>query len=286
MPACRILGKRAVRWLDDDPEADAARAEHRDAQKTGAPAPRNAAGAALQVVDARPPEYSDESLARRFAAKHANDARYVAAWAKWLLWSGSQWQFDNTMRAFDMARTICRVASAEITDARAVKLGTAIASAKTVAATLSLARADRRQAATAEQWDAHPWLLNTPGGVVDLNTGTITPHDLEHYHTKITAVAPGSDYPLWQKFLTEITANDVELQAFLQRIAGYALTGSISEHALFFSTAQAETAKAYFSIPLPQSSGTTPRSHPWRRSLLLVTSDTLRTSPDCGGRVL
>jgi hypothetical protein len=48
-------------------------------------------------------------------------------------------------------RAICRVASAEIADPKAVKLAAAIASAKTVAAVASLTRADRRHAATVEQ---------------------------------------------------------------------------------------------------------------------------------------
>jgi putative DNA primase/helicase len=60
-------------------------------------------------------------------------------------------------------------------------------------------------------------------------------HDSNRYMTKITAVAPGGDgCPLWTKFLAEITGGDADLQTFLQRIAGYALTGSIREHALFF----------------------------------------------------
>jgi phage/plasmid-associated DNA primase len=117
----------------------------------------------LEVVDARPPKYSDESLALLFSEKHAGDARFVAAWGKWLLWAGTHWKFDATMRAYDMARTICRVASAEIVDPRAAKLAAAVASAKTVAATVSLARADRRHAAAVEQWDADPWSLNTKG---------------------------------------------------------------------------------------------------------------------------
>ncbi len=79
-----------------------------------------------------------------------------------------------------------------------------------------------------------PWFLNTPGGIVDLHTGDLIPHDPEKYMTKTTAVAPGGDCPLWRKFLDEITGGDAELQSFLQRIAGYALTGSIREHALFF----------------------------------------------------
>jgi putative DNA primase/helicase len=57
---------------------------------------------------------------------------------------------------------ICRVASAEITEPKAVKLAAAVASAKTVAAVVSLTRADRRHAATVEQWDPEPWEFSTP----------------------------------------------------------------------------------------------------------------------------
>lgn len=113
----------------------------------------------LEIADARPPEYSDESLALRFSEKHADAARHVAGWGKWLLWTGTHWQLDNTLRAFDMARIVCRIASAEITDNK--KLAAAVASAKTVAATVSLARADCRHAVTVEIWNAAPLTFTT-----------------------------------------------------------------------------------------------------------------------------
>ena len=40
--------------------------------------------------------------------------------------------------------------------------------------------------------------------------------------------------PLWDAFLTDATRNDAELIGYLQRTAGYCLTGAVSEHALFF----------------------------------------------------
>ena len=42
------------------------------------------------------PAFSDEALALRFAERHANDLRYVAAWSKWLHWDGRRWAFDDT----------------------------------------------------------------------------------------------------------------------------------------------------------------------------------------------
>ena len=121
----------------------------------------------------RPPAFTDEALALRFADKHESDLRYVAAWSRWLRYDGRRWQFDETLHAFDLARHICRQAASECNEAR---IACAIASAKTVAAVERLAKADRRLAATTDQWDANPWALNTPAGVVDLRTGKIRPH--------------------------------------------------------------------------------------------------------------
>jgi putative DNA primase/helicase len=194
--------------------------------------------------DAIPPEYSDEALALRFSDKHACESRYIASWGKWLRWTGTRWLIDDTMAVFSFARAICRVASAELLSNQ--RAAVQIASAKTVAAVEKLARADRRHAETVCVWDADPWLLNTPGGIVDLRNRNMVLHDPAQYMTKITAVAPEGDCPLWRKFLAEITGNDDELQGFLQRFAGYSLTGSILEHALFFFYGTGTNGKGVF----------------------------------------
>src|SRR5262249_34666209 len=76
--------------------------------------------------------------------------------------------------------------------------------------------------------------------------GAVLPHDPAKYMTKITAVPPGGECPLWHKFLNEITEGDWELKAFLQRLAGYALTGSVREHALFFFYGTGGNGKSVF----------------------------------------
>jgi putative DNA primase/helicase len=192
----------------------------------------------------RPPIFSDEALALRFAERHANDLRFVAAWNKWLSWDGSRWRFDVTLHAYDLARAICREAASECNKS---KLSAAIASAKTVAAVERLARADRRIAAIVEQWDMDPWALNTPDGVVDLQTGKMRPHRAEDYITQTTAVAPKrGDCPIFFAFLKRITDGDAELISYLQRVLGYALTGLTTEHALFFAYGTGANGKSVF----------------------------------------
>jgi len=126
---------------------------------------------------------------------------------------------------------VCREAAAECNDAR---IATGLASARTVAAVERLARADRRLAATSDQWDCDPWVINTHDGTVDLRSAAIRVHCPLDYITKVTAAAPGGACPTWLAFLDQVTAHDVELQKFMQRMFGYALTGETSAHALFF----------------------------------------------------
>jgi putative DNA primase/helicase len=103
-----------------------------------------------------------------------------------------------------------------------------------VAAVERLARSDRRIAATIDQWDADPWLLNTPAGMIDLRTGTMRAQRAGDYMTKLTAIGPRGDCPLFLGFLDRITGSDPELVAYFRRVLGYALTGATRDHALFF----------------------------------------------------
>jgi len=189
----------------------------------------------------RPPEFSDDELALQFAAARADDLRFIAEWNRWFMWDGCRWSEDKTLHAFDHVRHTCRQAStaalAKIEDpAKAMKLAFAIASNKTVAAVHSLCRTDRRLAGTVSQWDADPMLLNTPGGTVDLNTGELRSHRKAEYQTKRTAVTPAevTRCPLWLQSLEQIFGGDQELIAYVQRAAGYSLTGLVTEQVLFF----------------------------------------------------
>jgi putative DNA primase/helicase len=176
-------------------------------------------------------DLTEDGLAAEFTRRHRDHLRYVALWGAWMHWDGRCWQREPTLMAFDLARAVCRYTGDGLDN---IKLRARILSAGTRAAVENLARSDRAHAALPEQWDAYPWHLNTTGGIVDLVTATVRPHDPLAYHTKITAIAPGGECPLWRDFLKRITDGDDDLQAYLQRSAGYALTGSIREHVLQF----------------------------------------------------
>jgi putative DNA primase/helicase len=130
-----------------------------------------------ETIGALPPAFSDDELALDFSDRHDEELLYVPTWGRWLRWDGCRWARDDTLVVFDLCRQVCRQGAAE---AKGLDNGTSIArrvaSAATTAAVEKLARADRRHARSSDAFDADPWQLNTPGGVIDLRTGDVRPH--------------------------------------------------------------------------------------------------------------
>jgi len=210
-----------------------------------------------ELTDA--PIFSEEALALEFAEKHSDKLRYVDAWGKWFIWDGTCWRRDEKRKVFSLARDLCRAIA---TTSNKPSERKRIASAKTRAAVVSLASDDQRLAAITAQWDADPWLLNTPGGVVDLCTGKLRPHKVEDYMTKITAFTPGGDCPKWKQFIKQVTAGDGQFAKFLQCSSGYALTGLIADHALFFLHGKGQNGKTQYLLTLAGVMGDYHRAAP------------------------
>ncbi|QTD44364.1 phage/plasmid primase, P4 family [Ottowia testudinis] len=186
---------------------------------------------------------TEDALALSFTRRYHKDWRYVAAWGKWLVWDGQRWRSENTLAASDLIRHVCRQASL---NTRNPRVSTKLAASSTVSGVERLARTDRRHAATTEEWDADPWLLNTPGGVIDLRSGRLRAHDRSDRMTKVTTASPQGMCPIWLQFIAEVTGGDTALQDYLQRMSGYALTGSTQEHALFFLYGTGANGKSVF----------------------------------------
>lgn len=182
---------------------------------------------------------SDDALAQRFTARHRNDLRHCAKWAAWLRWDGRRWESDDRLRAFDAARALCRdvlaerLADPDLSDQKRDVLRHRLGAAQTIAAVLKLAASDPAHSVSVDQLDADPWTLNTPGGILDLRTGLLYDHDPAALHTKITAATPAADCPRWLAVLDRVLP-DPEVRDYVQRLAGYALTGLATEHVLPF----------------------------------------------------
>jgi putative DNA primase/helicase len=188
-----------------------------------------------------PPEFSEDGLAEQFTTKYADTMLYCAPAKSWYAWNGHRWERDETGLAIDYARRICKRAGAEVMTRvelgpKREKISEKIATRRVFANVEAIARTDRRHVCLPTKFDSRLWLLNTPGGVVDLRTGQLRPARKEDFCTHSTQATPDgkSHCPRWLQFLDEATDSDEALIGYLQRIAGYCLTGSVAEQNFFF----------------------------------------------------
>lgn len=186
---------------------------------------------------------TEDGLSAAFTRHYGENWRYCALWGKWLVWTGVRWNADQVLFVSHLARGICRTASLKADSSR---LKGKLASSATISAVEKIARSDPKHASTAEEWDADTWALNTPGGVIDLRTGQLREHRRDDRMTKVTTATPQGDSPTWRAFLNDVTGGDPELIAYLQLMVGYCLTGSTSEHALFFLYGTGANGKSVF----------------------------------------
>lgn len=174
---------------------------------------------------------TEDGLAAVFAQQSARNLIYVPG-VGWMIWDGSRWRRDQKRKAFDAMRRCART-RADAADNKVDRKR--IATAKTVAGINALASTDPLLVRSADELDVDSLALNTPGGIVDLRTGDLRPHDRDLV-TKQTAVAPDftGTCPRWIAFLDDVFERDAALVSCTRRLLGYYLTGRTTEHVLAF----------------------------------------------------
>lgn len=189
---------------------------------------------------------TEDGLATVFAERHAKDLKYVPAWRQWFVWDGTRWKRDDRLLPLHYARAICREAADGVnSDTARNKL----ASAKTASAVVSFSMSDPDIGEGPDAWDRNPDIFNA-GLTVDLATGKSYVPRQDDRCTRTAPITPGGDCPTWLAFLDRVTGGDRELQSYLQRLAGYCLTGRTLEHVLFFLYGPGGNGKSVFTETL------------------------------------
>ena len=190
------------------------------------------------------PRYSEQWLADRVVEARAGELRYSPQQSMWYVWDSGMWVPDAELLADDIIKKELRKIAVDVLKHGATEkekkenmtLAQIICSASKAANVRTFMQSDRRIAVSIESLDYDPWVLNTPAGVIDLKTGKINPPNPDLLCTRSTAVSADftGTHPEWDRFLEEATNGDKELQRYLQRLAGYTLTGSTREQQLTF----------------------------------------------------
>lgn len=188
--------------------------------------------------------HTDVGNSRRFAAAHGHQIRWVGPWGAWLVYDGQRWALDTKSHIVELAKT---VPEALLQEANALPFGSderqrcfkwalQTEGAARLEAMIRLTRSVPGIAVDPHELDADPWALNVANGTIDLRTGRRRRPNPDDLITKMAPVShdPAADCPRWHTFLERILP-DPDVRSFMQRWAGYCLTGDVTEHKLVFA---------------------------------------------------
>jgi putative DNA primase/helicase len=207
----------------------------------------------------RPSEFHRQPLTdygngERLVQRHGESLRYVHSMRSWFVWDGVRFRRDDdgevVRLAKDTVRAMARVAADEEDETRRKALLAHVArseGAARLAAMIELAQSEEPVVAAADEFDAHPYLLNVRNGIIQLRTGDLLEHDRRWLQSKLAPVEydPAASAPNWARFLERVMP-DEEDRLYLQRAVGYSLTGDVSEHVLFLLYGTGANGKSTF----------------------------------------
>ena len=191
-------------------------------------------------------ELNDAGNADRLIAACGRDLVYCPQMRKWLVWDDRRWQVDEVGHAHKLAkRAMLRYLEQAIETEDRATLKFARESLDERRINGAIASAQCELVITAAELDTNPWLLTCLNGTIDLQTGMLRRHRREDFITKLCHFnyREDSDCPVFKAFLDEImggmagTPDGSErahhLVDYLQKVLGYALTGCVTEKAVF-----------------------------------------------------
>jgi putative DNA primase/helicase len=198
---------------------------------------------------------TDDGNAHRLIDYHGADIRYVSTWG-WMRWGGRTWQGDSEglsvqdrarMVHLDIKREVDAVGDQTLKDALR-KWSTKTESAGNISAMMKLAKSDTRVLRAHEAFDTQRNLVSCRNGVLDLDTGVLRDHSPDDYITRCTNVDYDPDARLaeWDAFVQHACDEDDELVRYVQRAAGYSLSGSVEEECFFIIVGPAASGKSTF----------------------------------------
>jgi P4 family phage/plasmid primase-like protien len=201
---------------------------------------------------------SDVGNAMRLANLCGQDIIYCRQSDEYYVWDGTRWVRDlNNVHMLRLAKAVTeemfREAESLDDDAKKALRSHALKSQSVprLAGMVNLAKIHVRNTNRGD-FDKDPWLFNCATGTIDLRTGKCGSHDRKDLISKLAPVKydPAADCPLWRKCLSEWMLGDGEKVGYLQRQAGYTLTGCTNEEVMpiFWGAGRNGKTKFYVTI--------------------------------------
>lgn len=203
-------------------------------------------------------EPGDITAGRLFATVHRGKLLYVSQAGRWLGWEGHRWAWCACGEEMAAAK---KIAAGALQWASKLYAEDAEKHKRRMAFAMRLQNLNRLEAmielAKSEpgmpvghmaELDADPWLLGVRNGVVNLKDASLLAPAPDMRITRQVA-AEYHDHaacPRWLNFLDQVFDGDADTIGFIQRAAGYTLTGTTTEEVLFICYGGGANGKSVF----------------------------------------
>lgn len=177
---------------------------------------------------------TDVGNGRRLVDTFGRAIRYTPGLG-WFHWDGTYWKPDvENLEMRELAKKLAPIIASEVKNyddadkhSEVIKWANQAKSNSRLAGSIESATSDPRAVVSVSTWDSDAHLLGVANGVIDLRTGELLKGRPDLYITRRAPVAytPGMRNTRWEQFIDFATGGDKELQDWLQRAAGYSLTG-------------------------------------------------------------
>lgn len=221
---------------------------------------------------------TDTGNGRRLVDTYKDVVRYTEGLG-WFHWNNGYWTPDpEELEIRELAKRIPAMIASETAyyqddatkQGEIVKWAAQSKSLARIRSTIDTANSDPRILVPVEHWDRDENLLGVMNGVINLRTGELWQNRPDLFITRRAPVGyiRGQKDVRWEQFLDFATGGDKEYQDWLQRAAGYSLTGSRKYDIMFLVYGPPGSGKNTFVEALVKCLGTKQYAWPLDSSIL------------------
>ena len=221
--------------------------------------------------------FTDIGNGRRLVDTFKDVIRYTPGLG-WFHWNNGYWKPDaEGLEVRELSKMIPTLVSSETVkyadpdkQGEAIRWANQTRSIARIRSAIEAGNSDPRINRHVEEWDKDENLLGVMNGVVDLKTGELLKNRPDLFITRRAPVGyiVGQRNVRWEQFLDFATGGDKEFQEWLQRAAGYSLTGSRKYDVMFLVYGPAGSGKNTFVEALVKCLGTQQYAWPLDSSIL------------------
>lgn len=192
--------------------------------------------------------HTEKGNADRLIHRYGRAIRYCPTTRSWYIFDSKRWVKDDLM----VIRELAKASAGSIRDDNDAEDTRKWAKHSErflgIQAAIELAKSDPEVIRPLDSFDADPLLLNLQNGTLDLRAAEFRDHDPGEHLMRIANASFDKDAssPRWDQFMKEITCGDESLARFLQRSAGYSLTGLTGNQEFYILFGNGANGKSVF----------------------------------------